>query len=153
MSVKFYTAQENGNLKYIEEVEGTDDVDAAREALFEARPRLANTEEFICIVGDFEDGTVETISKQEVVQTAWASSRSSNEVDEDEEDEPAPAPKRRGRPPGTKNKPKATPAKKAAPKAAAKKAPARKAPTARKPAARKASGKKTPFTRNAASDE
>lgn len=146
MSVKFYTAQDNGNLKYIEEVEGTDDVDAAREALFEARPRLANTEEFVCIVGDFEDGTVETISKQEVVQTAWASSRGS-EPDEDEE-EPAPRQTRR------RAAPKAA-AKKATPKKAPAKAKpaARKAPAAKKPAAKKASGKKTPFTRNAASDE
>lgn len=150
MSVKFYTAQDNGNLKYIEEVEGTDDVDAAREALFEARPRLANTEEFICIVGDFEDGTVETISKQEVVQTAWASSRGSNSEPDEDEEEPAPRQTRRRAAPKAAAK-KATPKK--APAAAAKKPATRKAPAAKKPAAKKASGKKTPFTRNAASDE
>lgn len=152
MSVRFFTAQDNGNLKYVEEVEGTDDVNEAREALFEARPRLANTEEFVVIVGDNEDGTVEVLRKTEVVQESWASSR---HREGDEEVAPAPKAKRK---PGPKPK-------------AAESAPAKKS-TARKPAAKKATGKAkskpatkakskpaagkkkpSPFTRNAASDE
>jgi len=151
MSVIFYIPQENGNLKLAEEVEGTTDIEAAREALFEAVPRLAKQDEFVVIVTEedsLEAGVVTMLRKQEVTQTAWVTqvevvADDEDEGEEEEEDE-APAPKRRQ----TRKAP--------ARKAAAKKAPAKrgtkKAP-AKKATRKKASGAKSPFTRNPASEE
>ena len=170
MSVIFYAPQESGNLKYIEVVEGTIDVDEAREALFEARPRLAKNDEFVVIVTDESEeglvGTVSTLRKTEVVQTAWSTSGLPEVDDEVEVQKPktkrkAPtrkAPAKKAAPAKSKATPK-TQAKPAAPKAAPKAAPTKAAPkktAPTKPVKKAASvkqGGKSPFTRNPAGEE
>lgn len=150
MSVKFYTEQDSGSLKFVEEVEGTDDVGAASEALFEARPRLANNDEFVVIVtddGSLDAGIVGTLRKTEVTQTAWSFNGLEEQDEDDEEEEPVEAaPKRKTKRKATTKKAaaKKAPAKKAAPKSKAKAAPKRK------PAAKKSGKKasKSPFTRS-----
>lgn len=152
MSVKFYNDLGEGKLKFVEEVEGTDDVDVAREALFEARPRLASNDEFVCIVGDYENGVVTTLRKQETVTTVWGTANGATA--EPAAEAPKAAPKRTQR--KAASKPKST-GKAASRKATAKTGSKPKATTksASKPKAapKPASGKASPFTRNAASDE
>jgi hypothetical protein len=159
MSVRFYTEQENGTLKYVEEVEGTTDPGEAREALFDAIPRLAKQDEFVLIIsedGDNTSGVMTRLSKQEVVQTAWvtgdgeSAGGDDNEDDDEAEEEPAPKPKRSAPKRGTKRK---APARKPAAKKGTTRKPPAKKTSAKKAPAKKASGKRTPFTRNASSDE
>lgn len=166
MSVTFYVPKENGDLKRLEEVEGTDRADLALDALLDEIPKYASHGTFVAVVGDLEDGQVCTLTLEddEPVQPrrriavsnaedeAPAPKRgrgrpakpkpAAEEVEEDEgdEEEEPPAPKRRGRPPGSKNK--TTTRKPAARKPAPKKTPAKK------PA-----GKKSPFTKSAKGDE
>lgn len=149
MSVILYVAQDSGNLKYIAEVEGTDDAAEALTALLEDRPRL-NHESYIAICGTFEDGVVETLTQQEEVRVAWSSSRANGagvEVEDDDEEadeEEAPAPPKRrgpGRPPGSKNKPKAA--------TGARRGPGRPKGSKNKPK----SGRKSPFTKSAKGDD
>jgi len=96
--VTLYTEQENGNLKFVAEVDELDDPVEAVEAFLEENRSRAD--EFVAVVGTTENGTVATVRQTEVVSTGWGVSSNGNGDEEDE----APAPKRRGRPPGTKNK-------------------------------------------------
>ena len=159
--VTFYVAQDNGNLKFVDEVEGTTDPGEALDALLEARPRL-NHDAYAALIGDLQDGVMVTLTREEVVEVKWvptslaakaAAAEAAEEEAEDEEDdeedeeEPEPAHKRTRKAPTRKtaSKPK-TPAKKAPAKAAAKK------PAGKKPAAGKTRGK-SPFTRSAKGDD
>jgi hypothetical protein len=157
MSVQFYVPKENGDLKFVDEVEGTSDVEAALEALLDARPKLQHDAYvFVSVEGESLNGDGGVIGIAEVTEEEEVVTRRKvrvgggdepapkkrgrprkqpvEEVEEDEEE--AAPPKRRGRPPGSKNKATAASA-----------APKRRG---RPPGSGK---KKTPFTRNEASDE
>lgn len=160
MSVKFYTEQDNGTLKFQEEVEGTEDIGAAAEALFEARPRLAQSnEEFVVIVApndSLEEGTVSILRKQEVTQTAWVASSGEVTGDEDEEpEEEEPEPAKSARKPTSRRKaPARKPARKAAAKKPASRSKAKAAPKrSTKSAPKRGGAKKTPFTKSAKGDD
>lgn len=172
MAVYITQALKDDKLKDIAEMEDTDDVQMALDALIDAEPKFEG-QEFICFVG-----TRVVIEAGEIVQPRRAFKIKSGasvvaeeepEADEDEEVEEAPAPKpkrtAKKKPPARKPS-----AKKAAKKPAAKKGGTRQkitpkadstetatekaaAPTP-KPGTRagsKASGKKSPFTKNVAS--
>lgn len=165
MATTVYQKKDNGDLKLLAEIEESIEDHEAVELLVEEAPRLAKSvEEFVVISGDLDSGDVTTVSQKETVSVTWASSRNGVEAeevpapsrrrrakaepveDDDEVQEEAPKP-RRGRPPGSKNKPKETT------KPASRRG---RKPAAAKPAARgRSSAKKSgsPFKRNAASDE
>lgn len=103
--VTLYTQKENGDLKFVAEVEDVDDPGAAVEALLEENPRT-RADEFVALVGDVEDGQVVTVRQVEQVTYGWGVSGNGNGADEEDE---APAPRRRGRPKGSTNKPKRGP--------------------------------------------
>ena len=154
--VTFYVAQDNGNLKFVDEVEGTTDPGEALDALLEARPRL-NHDAYAALIGDLQDGVMVTLTREEVVEVKWvptslaakaaaaeaAEEEAEDEEDDEEDEEPEPAPKRTRKAPTRKTASK--------PKTPAKKAPAKK-PAGKKPAAGKTRGK-SPFTRSAKCDD
>jgi len=116
--VTLYAPQENGNLKFLAEVEDADDAAEAVEALLEEQPRI-RAEEFVALIGDLEEGIIVTVRQIEQTQTRWSVSANGNGEDEEEleEEEEAPAPRKRGRPKGSTTKPKRGPGR--PPKAAA----------------------------------
>lgn len=166
MATSVYQPKDNGDLKLLAEIEENVDEGEAVELLLENAPRLKNTEAFVVIVGDLDDGVVSTVSQKETVTIKWSSSRRNGGDDEEQEEQEVPAPKsapkpRRGRPPGSGRKPAAkgtTSARKpAASKGGSGRKPAAKGkaaaakPRGRKPAAKKSGG--SPFKRNPNSDE
>lgn len=162
MATTLFVQKDNGDLKFIAEVEDIDNPALALDAVLDEGIRAARgVEEFVAVVGSLEDGVVVTltVAGEDIVQPRRAISVSSDgvvpaaakpkraqrrqapkppvEPVEDEPAEEAPKPKRntrKAKAPAAKS-PKATTAAKAKPAKAAKKA------------------KKTPFTRNPASDE
>lgn len=150
MATRLYVEQENGNLKFIEEVEGADGrPDLALDAVLDENPRLKNTA-YVAVTGDLDDGTVcvlevtddEPVNPRRGIAVSTSKSapgprkRRNNpkaapepevedeEVEDEEEEieeEPAPAPKRK---PARRSAAKKTAAKSG--KAATKKAPAKK---------------------------
>lgn len=97
MSHKFYIEKDNGDLKYVNEVEDAESVELAFDALLEATPKLFGQELVV-----LDDDTVRVIADEEapIQPRHKITVRGGASNDEDE----APAPKRRGRPPGSKNK-------------------------------------------------
>jgi hypothetical protein len=162
MSVTLYVPQENGSLKYIAEVEGAEDGPLALDALLDEMPRLKH-DQYVAISGTLEDGTVEVLTvpdddaplqpRRAILRSRQAAApkpassrrkRAAVEVEEDEDEAPKPARKRSS----SKKTTRKPPAKKAPTKP---KGSTRKPPS--KPVGKKASGKRSPFTKNAASEE
>ena len=161
MQSNIYAQKENGDLRLLAEIEGADDPALAVDALLDEMPRMKQRS-FIVIdldnvmVVEAEDEIVQPRRKITVqsINGGGAPAVSDTEEDEDEEDEAeeqeeeqeeeapaAEAPKpRRGRPPGSRNRPKAD----AAPK--------RRGP-GRPRGSKNSKGKGSPFKANPASAE
>jgi len=115
--VTLYTEKENGDLKFLAEVDDVDDPGTAVEALLEDNPRV-RADYFVALVGSTEDGVLTTVRQVEETNVRWAVSANGVVVDEEEDEEEVPvkrgpgrprktetaAPKRRGRPPGSGKK-------------------------------------------------
>lgn len=161
-TVTIYIPKDNGDLKYVADVEDEDRPDMALDAVLDEIPNAARqSDTFVAVVDGLEDGKVVllTLGGEEVLRRPKRAISMSNgagtTVEETVEEEPVqPArrrgtaksttPRRRGRPP----KAQAEESEDEAP------APRRRATAAKKtPAKRGGSGRKTPFTRNAKSDD
>jgi hypothetical protein len=144
-TITIYIPKENGDLTYVADVEDEDRPDMALDAVLDELPRIASrSDEFVALIDGFDGGqsVLLTLADPEVVERRpkRAIAMSSNgAVAETEpvEEEPLPTPRRRG---GGRRQ-----------TAAAKTPPKRRA--AAKTAPKRASGRKTPFTRNAKSDD
>jgi hypothetical protein len=142
-TVTIYIPKDNGDLAYVADVEDEDRPDMALDAVLDELPRISQrSDTFIAIVDGLEDGktVVLTLGGDEVLRRPKRSITMSNgaaEVEETVEEEEAQqvAPRRRqttpkrGRPRGSTTK------------------------TAAKTPAKRGGGRKTPFTRNAKSDD
>jgi len=162
-TITIYIPKENGDLSYVADVEDEDRPDMALDAVLDELPRIASrSDTFVALVDGFDGGTsvTLTLADSDVVERRPKRSIAMTNgavVEADEDDTPMPTPKRR---PGRPRKAAAATAAAAAP---VKRGPGRPrknplpdaapAPRGRKPAAKKASGRKTPFTRNAKSDD
>ena len=124
MQTNIYAEKENGDLRLIAEIEGLEDPALAVDALLDEMPRLKQRD-FVVInldnVMHVEAGEEIVQPRRQITIRGGNSSapakrrgrpRAAVPVDDDDENgngaEEAPAPRRRGRPPGSKNKPKAT---------------------------------------------
>jgi hypothetical protein len=145
-TITIYIPQENGNLTYVADVEDEDRADMALDAVLDELPRIANkSDTFVALIDGYDGGTavVLTLEDPETVERrpkrGIAMSNGAATVEEPEAEDEAPAPRRRQttakRGPG---RPRGSTAKKT---------------TAAKTTPRRASGRKTPFTRNAKSDD
>jgi len=143
MALRFYIEKDNGDLRFIEEVDGTENVEEALKALVEALPRHANSD--FKVISD--DSMVDAGFEEVVTTTRQVriGGRNGNGA----EVKPKPA---------TRKPPARQGTKKPASKPAQAKAPAKgrgtSKPAAKKPAA-KAAPKKggSPFKRNAAQSD
>lgn len=141
-TVTIYIPKDNGDLTYVADVEDEERPDMALDAVLDELPKIAQrSDTFVAVIDGFEDGktVLLTLADDQVERRPKRNIAMSNGVAavELEPEEEAPAPTRRGRP-----RSRSTTATKTAPKRAPRKAPAKKA-----------SGRKTPFTRNAQSDD
>lgn len=168
MATLLYTPKENGDLKLVAEVDGTDNAALALDALLDDNPRLKH-EVYVAVTGDLEDGEVVTLTidpeDMEPVNPRRNISVSGPGASGDDEPKAAKAPAKRAARKTTRRKAPAKPAPeeqeeaKPAKKAPAKRKPAAKKPAAkssgRKPAGAKAKGKSggSPFKKNARSAE
>lgn len=104
MATLIYTEKDNGDLKLLAEIEENVEDGEAVELLLAESPRL-KSDRFVVLAGSLEDGVISVVEQQEEVRVRWTSSRGNGNGAAVVEDEtPAAAPKRRGRPPGSKNK-------------------------------------------------
>lgn len=163
-TISIYTPKENGDLKYIADVEDEDRPDMALDAVLDELPRIKDTTFLAMVAGDEEgsgtwhvlelpeDAEPERRPKRAIVMAGSFGASANGNGEEEAEEE---APKRTVK--------KTTAKKPAAKKAAAKTATAKK-PTAKKTAARrssttsskptaKKSTTRSPFTRSAKSDD
>jgi hypothetical protein len=112
MSITIFVPRDNGDLKYIAEVDEVDRPEMALDALLDEMPRVANQgPSFVALMGTMEDGAMVTLVLDPDApveeRPKRAISVSSNgvapaAVEEPEEDEePAPAPRRRAARKGT----------------------------------------------------
>jgi hypothetical protein len=155
-NITIYIPKENGDLKYVADVEDEDRADMALDAVLDELPKIGNqSDTFVAIVDGLEDGKVVllTLGGDEVLRRpkrAISMSNGAATVEETEEEEPVQPARRRSRSTATK----AAPRRRTAAKAEAE-APAPRRRTAAKKAApaKRGSGRKTPFTRNAKSDD
>ena len=127
MSVLIYTEQAGDKLKLLAEV-GEDNVELAVDALLDAEPKLESQQPFVVFPGDARmivevgeivrprrdiritgNGAGEAPPKRR--GRAKAKPAPEAQAEEPQAEETAAPPKRRGRPPGSKNKPKGKPAK------------------------------------------
>lgn len=70
MSITLYTEQDNGNLKFVAEVEGIDSAALALDAYIDENPRVKDRE-FVAVTGEISDGVVERLQvpeEAEIVQ-------------------------------------------------------------------------------------
>jgi hypothetical protein len=140
-TITIYIPKENGDLSYVADVEDEDRADMALDAVLDELPRVAQrSDSFVALIDGYDGGTAVllTLADPDVVERRpkRGIAMSNGAAVEEAVEEEAPAPRRRqtapakrgpGRPRGSTTK----------------KAPARKA----------AAGRKTPFTRNAKSDD
>lgn len=123
MSVNLYTPDEEGNLLLLAEFEGDTPEDPAIvvDMFLDEAENSDDTDDF-CVI-DLDEGTVVVVhvdshevdkprrsisvysADDEVEETPKKSPKSASKSDSAEKDDDEEAPKRRGRPPGTKNKP------------------------------------------------
>jgi len=145
-TITIYIPKDNGDLSYVADVEDEDRADMALDAVLDELPRVAQrSDTFVALIDGYDGGTavVLTLEDSDVVERrpkrAIAMSNGAATVEEPEAEDEAPAPRRRPtaakRGPG---RPRGSTAKKT---------------TAAKTTPKRASGRKTPFTRNAKSDD
>jgi len=125
MSITIFVPRDNGDLKYIAEVDEVDRPEMALDALLDEMPRVANQgPSFVALMGTMEDGTMVTLvldpdapveerPKRAISVSANGIAPAAVEEPEEDEEPAKPAPRRRAARRGT--------AKKAARKPAAKK--------------------------------
>lgn len=122
MPTLIYTEKENGDLKLVAEIDEDVEDGEAVELLLEESPRL-RADRFVVLAGTLDNGVMSVVEQAEevITTTTWKSSRGNGasaatpkkrgpgrprKTPVDDGMVEAPAPKRRGRPPGSKNKPK-----------------------------------------------
>ena len=158
MTVTIYLPKDNGDLKYVADVEDEDRPDMALDALLDEMPRIGKQNDtFVALVGTVDDGTLctLTVGDEEPIQRPKRNIAISNgfsatgeedveeEADEDEEEAEPEPPKRRPTPRG-RAKSSGNGRRRGADK---------RGGTATKTAPKRREARKTPFTRRADGDE
>jgi len=125
MSITIFIPRDNGDLKYVAEVDEVERPDMALDALLDEMPRVANQSTiFAAVVGSMEEGgeivilelDPEAPVEERPKRAIRMSNNGSTQVVESVDDEPAPAPRRRGRPKGSTTRGRTTGTKTAAKK-------------------------------------